>query len=386
MQQLQQQMQVIQQENQVLHDRLEAAERAAASSSGGPAIMDAGQVLQALKDLPEAISKLKDNKKTLIDTKGLGKPQILGDNAEQKFRLWAIKLEDYVAGVFTGKSREALEFAAGNDTEVTEADLDINFGASADLNDQWDDIKEFDARLYTILRATTEGIPFDLVENVVKGRGLEAWRLLHRKYDPNTGGRKRVILNALANPERSSFDNLGAALERWKSLRSRYNRKKDQFGLREQLPESLAMNALEKLVPKELETHLLLNYSRFKTFEDMESEVVTYMEAKTGSKLTVSGNFSKPSGGDSAPMDVDSLVKAVSGSISSLVAKGGGKSPNKINVKFDGNCDNCGKYGHRKKDCWNKTQGQGKGKPSRTPSSSPQKQKFDGKCNNCGKQ
>ena len=35
------------------------------------------------------------------------------------------------------------------------------------------------------------------------------------------------------------------------------------------------MNALEKLVPKELETHLMLNYARFKTFEEIEQEVIS---------------------------------------------------------------------------------------------------------------
>ena len=109
---------------------------------------------------------------------------------------------------------------------------------------------------------------------------------------------------------------------------SGYNKKKDQFGRHEDLPDSLAMNALEKIVPRELETHLLLNHSRFKTFEEMEAEVVTFMEAKTGSKMTVSGNFSKAAANEAVPMDVDSLVKAVSGSLSSLV-KGKGKGAGK---------------------------------------------------------
>ena len=129
----------------------------------------------------------------------------------------------------------------------------------------------------------------------------------------------------------------------------RYDRKKDQFGVRESLPESLAMNALEKLVPKELETHLTLNYVRFKTFDEMEKEVINFMEAKTGSRT----NFSKLTGASSGPvpMDVDSLMKAVLGNVASLVAKGGkhdGKGNNAN--KFDGTCDNCGKYGHRKRD------------------------------------
>lgn len=127
------------------------------------------------------------------------------------------------------------------------------------------------------------------------------------------------------------------------------------------------MNALEKPVPKELEQHLLLNFVRFKNFEDMEREVVNYMEAKTGNKMVISLNFSKaPSGSGVVPMDVDSLMKVVSGSISSLTktkgdGKGKGSGGGKPSPKLHGNCDKCGKYGHRKKDCWSKDKSGGKG-------------------------
>ena len=232
----------------------------------------------------------------LIDQKGLGKPQIVGEDAEARFRVWAVKLEDYVAGVFGGKAREVLEW----ELAITEHEVDATYGLAADLTEQWDEVAEFDHQLYTVLRSTTEGVAFDIIGNAPMGAGLEAWRLLHKKYDPATGGRKRIMLQALTSPERASYENLGAALERWKALRGRYNKKKDQFGRREDLPDSLAMNALEKLVPKEMEMHLLLNFSRFKNFQKMEAEVVTFMEAKTGRKMAVSSNFSKNTGGGDA--------------------------------------------------------------------------------------
>ena len=137
--------------------------------------------------------------KGLIDPRGLGKPQVLGDDAESKFRLWAIKLEDHVSGVPGAKSREVLEWAAGMDAEITITEIDANYGHSADILDQWDDVEDFNSQLYTVLRATTEGIPFDLVENCPTGSGLEAWRSLHRRFDPATGSRKRVMLQALTN-------------------------------------------------------------------------------------------------------------------------------------------------------------------------------------------
>ena len=48
-------------------------------------------------------------------------------------------------------------------------------------------------------------------------------------------------------------------------------------------------------------------------------------------------------------------------------------------------CDNCGKKGHRRKDCWSKpTTGGGKGgKSPGAGKGSPKK--FEGNCHNCGK-
>ena len=237
-----------------------------------------------------------------------------------------------------GRRREVLEWAAGSELAITEHEVDATYGLAADLTEQWDEVAEFDHQLYTVLRSTMEGVAFDIIGNASMGAGLE---VLHKKYDPATRGRKRIMLQALTSPERASNENLGAAIERWKALRGRYNKKKDQFGRRKDLPDSLAMNALEKLVLEEMEMHLLLNFSRFKNFEEMEAEVVTFMEAKTGSKMAVSSNFSKNTGGgDAVPMDVDSLVTAVSGNLASLVkGKGkGGKGGGKGGVRFEGTC------------------------------------------------
>ena len=52
---------------------------------------------------------------------------------------------------------------------MTQVEIDNNYGMAADLNDQWDEVDELNSQLYTVLRATTEGNPFDLVENCPKG-------------------------------------------------------------------------------------------------------------------------------------------------------------------------------------------------------------------------
>ena len=87
------------------------------------------EVLRALQSLPDALAKLgKKERGGLVDQRGLGKPYTLGEDAEEKFRVWASKLEDYVTGVFSGKSREVLEWAAGSEGNIVAEEIDKAYG------------------------------------------------------------------------------------------------------------------------------------------------------------------------------------------------------------------------------------------------------------------
>ena len=322
------------------------------------------ETMDALRGLPEAIKKLADKgseRKALMDNRGLGKPYVLGDDdTDTKFRMWAIKMEDFVVGILGEKFREAMQWAAEQEYELTGWDdgapgnrLSCAYGAEADANDELEHLNDWNSQLYSALRSMTEGTPFTYVDNAASGNGLEAWRALHAKYDPATGGRKKAMLNALIRPQRTTYEQLSGALERWKTLRTRYEQKKDQFGKRELLPQSIAMNALEQLVPADLEQHLLLNAARLKTFESYDLEIKSFVEAKHGGKVKITSYFTKDDGG-ARPMDIGSLITLVAGgsnvSAKDLAAfqkfqKGKGKG------KETRTCKNCGKPGHLRADC-----------------------------------
>ena len=240
--------------------------------------------MNALRGIPAALDKLSkgnDKKLTLLDNRGLGKPYVLtDDDPDNRFRMWAIKFEDFVSGVLGEKWQEAMKWASEQEHPLHEAEsgaasyrLDMAYGAHADPADHMDELDAYNNQMYSALRSTTEGTPFTYVDNAPQGNGLEAWRALHAKYDPSTGGRKKAMLNALIRPNRASYEGLSGAMERWRTLRTRFEQKKDQFGRRETLSESIAMNAIEQMVPTDLETHLLLNQSRFQTFDGYVSEI-----------------------------------------------------------------------------------------------------------------
>ena len=61
------------------------------------------------------------------------------------------------------------------------------------------------------------------------------------------------------------------------------------------------------LVPEGLEKHLILDSNRLRTFEDASLEVLTYVEAKFGSRIRDSKPSDTGSRGHSDPMDVDAV-------------------------------------------------------------------------------
>ena len=240
-------------------------------------VIERRESMAVLSGIPAALAQLgaaKEKPRMLMDSRDLGKPSILNSvETENRFRMWVIKAEDYIAGQFGEKFREALQWAAEHEGDIHELDIDQSYGETADLADHIDDLIDKNSQLYWALRCLTEGTPFQYVDNSPSGNGFEAWRALHRQYDPSTGGRKKVMLNALIRPDRAGYEQLAGALERWKALRVRYERKKDQLGKRTALDESIAMNAIENLVPKELEQHLLMNHARLTSFHFYEQEI-----------------------------------------------------------------------------------------------------------------
>ena len=82
-----------------------------------------------------------------------------------------------------------LEWAAEQAVEITQAAIDSEFGdAELDAERYVEGREAVCQRMHTALMSLTHGEAGDIVANSRKNP-LEAWRRLHKRFDPTTGGR-----------------------------------------------------------------------------------------------------------------------------------------------------------------------------------------------------
>ena len=153
----------------------------------------------------------------------------------------------------------------------------------------------------------------------------------------------------------------------WKLVR-RY----DEANGTDPVPDQVKMACIISNTPEPLKTHLQLNVSNLGTFDALRVATEDYLRSRRIFKTTSAGNTQEDD-----PMEVDVVSRKGKGKGKSGMGKKGGRKgkeshsgkghgDSKIEyTRFDGECRNCGKYGHKAADCWYKQQhkshGKGKG-------------------------
>ena len=109
------------------------------------------------------------------------------DSKAASWKNWAFKFENMTAAMVPS-SRDTLDWSAQQDTLMLNVD-DVEAGPV-----------EINPQVYVALAELLEGEALDIVQNTTRGAGLEAWRKLVRRFDPQTVGRKRTLLSRIINP------------------------------------------------------------------------------------------------------------------------------------------------------------------------------------------
>ena len=170
------------------------------------------------------------------------------------------------------------------DKEITESSLEVDFNDGAEL---------VSAQARQALISLTEGEALEIVKNTSRGShfGLDATRRLLCKYDPQNPQANSALLKKVLHP----IDKLREGLESWENLRRKY---KDRG--KKPLEDDICRSCLQQLCPNKLQDHLDLSASRLTSYDQVKSEVLTYLENVETRKEAKSG---------AVPMDMDSLAK-----------------------------------------------------------------------------
>ena len=212
-----------------------------------------------LADAVRAISNLataqvRKDTPSLIDVKGLGRPKEF--SGREDFQQWSTKTEAFFVGVIK-ESEMMLEWAAEQTIAITTTAIDLEFlPTETNVYSGVQNLEFVLQQMHTALMALTSYEGNDIVANSPKNP-LEAWRRLHKGYDPTTGGRKRNLLRTIISRGRCSLLELQAVIERWESYVSRYKKK-----MKDKVDDEVKLAGLEALVLEELEKHLILNSNR----------------------------------------------------------------------------------------------------------------------------
>ena len=131
-----------------------------------------------------------------IDAKALGGPPEWDANKDESgFLEWHIKIKAWLTNQ-DERAQRWLNAARDSDEVIETEDLDVqHFNDEAERGA----LKRFNGLVYNLLVTKLKGEAFNIVSSVRDGCGLEAWRLVLKRYEPRTPGTKRALLKSLFN-------------------------------------------------------------------------------------------------------------------------------------------------------------------------------------------
>ena len=231
--------------------------------------------------------------RTLVDTRGIGKPSVF-DSDMKKWKTWSFKYTNFATAVYA-KIGVLLDWAIEQQDPIDDLMLaDLPGGITADM------AVDLSQQIYTSVAQLVDGEALAIVQNVIKGRGLEAWRRLSRRFDPQTAGRRRNIMGQILYPGQQKLHELSAAIERWEELIRTYEGRSQT-----KVPDEILGGILVEMCPEALRNHLYLNANKLNGYDEVKEEIVAFLETRHG--------VATGAGQGPTPMDIGAMTKGQGG-------------------------------------------------------------------------
>ena len=207
-----------------------------------------------------------------IDNRSLGKPQTFDPGSSKvSFQDWSDHIVTTCDGAMPG-IYEVLEWVINTQPRIS---LD-----SLSLKTKFPHVDPLlldyaESNVYAILSTYTAGEAKSLVRQAKRPHGMEAWRLLQIRFNPNTIGRQRAHLIKITNPaEGVSIDKLGAEVVAWENRICDFESRPGA----DRVSDSVKMAAIVQMCPNKLREHLQLNAGRYTNYLEIREEVFSYLD------------------------------------------------------------------------------------------------------------
>ena len=201
-----------------------------------------------------------------------------------------------------------------------------------------------------------------IVRGAPDHNGLEAWRLLHEWYQPKTRSRGLALLNEILGWDFGTKEQFLQRMKDWENATLEYIRTANA-----PLQEEVLVAVLISRSPKEVRTYLHVQVREEKAkLSDVRQLLYDRLRAGKAWKAPRTEEVAETNPSNVVPMDFDSLHRTGgkgkkgkgkgknNGDRNRHEGKGKGEQPVKQR-HFDGYCNQCGEYGHKKPDCAGKS-------------------------------
>ena len=159
---------------------------------------------QANLEAVQAIIATVRPQRNLTDSRGSGKP-VTFQGEEKKYAEWKAKMLAFLK-VNVRNSDDWIAWAVGAKDSITADDIAKDWGQQADQ------VMSFSSSLYATLLSCTEEDAFRICHRVKDGNGLEAMRLIVKRYEPRTPAMKRALLKAVINAPAKKVEDIASNL------------------------------------------------------------------------------------------------------------------------------------------------------------------------------
>lgn len=311
-------------------------------------MVDMQPVVDALQSIVESQRSAGFNKH--IKTPETFKPESRGEELG-KWQDWRFAFENFIRILDDGMLTEM--------TVATESEKEIQM-VSITLEQQ-----KRAEKLYSLLSMLMRNRPQRLVRGVQDQNGYEAWRVLVRDMQPPTRQRGLALIQSLNKIKFEQGKSVAEQLPQFELMVREYEKTSGNT-----YPDDLKVAAVVSALPSTMRMHIQMHIT----------EVSTVWTADSNMQMPVKAHFDDDSG--VAPMEVDAVwakgsgkygkdskggkkgfkgkdkgKKGEKGMFSSFGSKGkdGKGKKGKMDQSGKGKgvqCFNCGKLGHREKDCW----------------------------------